>query len=477
MHKPEGHKNFSGTLVSREQKEQIYPKDVATKHIYSKKGQTTMEKREMSIRTQEAKVEEVRAMYEEMLADATTDKRRAELVDELMEFHKPDGSFSIMDDYHVDSDAVVYFGLIPTYSATAALVYADLKGIKTKKSEAALLRGLKFAAELRGFIGHGFDATHDLLEAIGIYKRAGIYKWLRQNEDKAPEFRKTLRKRVMEMKEALAQGRVYSDWERNFTVEFTQEVEDFERENYEYVWYVSYGSNLSYERFMRYINRCTDTTEPVENKAKTFDFSLYFATKSSIWGNGKGGSAFIDTSKTGLTHCRMYKIKRSQFEEVMAMEGPKYTRKIDLDPRMSGDCPCYTFTSPTVYEEKNAPSKEYFDTILTGLKEMYPEASENILRFYLFSRCLTNDDLTALRQIKCSEHALKTGEIRGIRTKKKLTDSLQRLETLGLIVEDTRSKNAGLKLTDYEALVYTANESREIIDMLIIASMMERGDA
>ena len=164
-------------------------------------------------------------------------------------------------------------------------------------------------------------------------------------------------------------------------------------------------------------------------------------------------------------------------EEVMAMEGPKYTRKIDLDPRMSADCPCYTFTSPTVYEEKNAPSKEYFDTILTGLKEMYPEASENILRFYLFSRCLTNDDLTALRQIKCSEHALKTGEIRGIRTKKKLTDSLKRLEKLGLIVEDTRSKNAGLKLTDYEALVYTVKESREIIDMLIIASMMERGDA
>ncbi len=113
----------------------------------------------------------------------------------------------------------------------------------------------------------------------------------------------------------------------------------------------------------------THTSEPIEICSKTFDFSLYFATKSSIWGDGKGGSAFIDVDKKGLTHCRMYKIKRSQFEEVMSMEGPKYTRKIDLDPRLSRGCPCYTFTSQTVYEEKNAPSKEYFDTILIGLEE------------------------------------------------------------------------------------------------------------
>ncbi len=434
-----------------------------------------MEKR--SIETLEREVKEIRTMYEEMLDETTSDKRRRELVEEFLKFHKPDGSFSTIDDYLIDSDCVVYYALIPTYSATAALVYADLKGIRTAKSEAALLRGLKFAAELRGFIGHGFEATHDLLEAIGIYKRAGIYRWLGQNAEKAPEFRKTLRKRIMEMKLALAEGRVYSDWERNFTAEFTQEVEDFERENYDYVWYVSYGSNLSYERFMRYINRCSDTSAPAESRAKTFNYSLYFADKCSIWGDGKGGSAFIDVSKPGLTHCRMYRIKRSQFEEVMEKEGPRYSRRVDLDPEMKGDCPCYTFTSPTVYEERNIPSREYFDTILTGLKEMYPESSENVLRLYLLTRCLTGDDLNALKQIRCSEHALKKGNIFGLRTKKKLSDTVKRLEKLGLIKEDTRSMNAGLKITDHEALVYTVKESRDTIDMLIYGSMMERGIA
>ncbi len=430
----------------------------------------------VNIRGIEAEVKEIRAMYEEMLSATTTDKRRVQMVEEFMRYHKPDGSFSTIDDYNIDSDCVVYYALIPTYSITAALVYADLKGIRTDKSEDALLRGLKFAAELRGLIGHGFDATHDLLEAIDIYKRAGIYRWLRKNDRKAPEFQRILSKRVLEMKHALAEGRVYAGWNENFSDEFTREVEDFERELYDYVWYVSYGSNLSKERFMRYINSCSDTSEPVDEKVKTFNFSMYFATKCRSW--GRGGSAFIDDSKPGMTYCRMYKIKRSQFEEIMAMEGSNYTRKIDLDPIMSGDCPCYTFTTAKpLYEEFNAPSQEYFDTILTGLKEMYPDTSETLLRFYLLSRCLNEDDLKALMQIRCSEHAMKNIDIRGIRTRKKHMESIKRLEKLGLIREDRRSINEGLKITDYEALMYTAKEMRELTDMLLIGASMKGGGA
>ena len=298
-----------------------------------------MENNKKNIDILEAEVVRIRKMYKEMLDEATTDARRVQMVEEFMKLRKPDGSFSTIDDYHIDSDCVVYFALIPTYSITAALVFADLKGIGTKESKEALLGGLKFAAELRGLIGHGFDATNDLLEAIEIYKKAGIYRWLRKNEDLAPEFRAVITKRVLEMKHALAEGRVFAGWDEDYTKDFTREVEDFEREMYDYVWYVSYGSNLSRERFMRYINRCSDTSAPVDDKAKVFNFSLYFAAKTSIWGDGKGGAAFIDDSKEGQTHCRMYKITRKQFEEVMEKEGDKYTRKVDLDPTMQGDCP------------------------------------------------------------------------------------------------------------------------------------------
>ena len=432
-----------------------------------------MDKNVERINNLEKKVEEIRGKYEEMINPATTDKRRAQLVEEFMKLHKPDGSFSTIDDYNIDSDCVVYFGLIPTYCITAALVYADLKGIRTDRSEDAMLQGLKFAAELRGLVGHGIDATHDLLEAIDIYKRGGIYKWFRKNEGKAPEFREILTTRVMEIKRALAAGRVYSGWDEDFSVEFKAVVEDYEREMFDYVWYVCYGSNLSKERFMRYINTCSDTSGPVEERTKTFDFSLYFATKCKTWGDRKGGSAFIDEKKPGLTYCRMYKIKRSQFEEVMAKEGPNYTRKLDLDPNMTGDCPCYTFTCASpLYEEFNAPSEEYFEVILKGLKETYPESSETQLRFYLLSRCITDDDLTALLQIRSSEHAIKNIDIRGIRTRKKHMDSIKRLEKLGLIKEDGRSARAGLKITDYDALLYTVKEMRDLTDMLLIGATM-----
>ncbi len=432
-----------------------------------------MEKNTMTL---ENEVEERRKMYREMLSPETTDKRREELVDILLRYRKQDGSFSIIDDYCIDSDIVVYFALIPTYCTTAALVYADLKDIKTAESEEALLGGLKFAAELRGFIGHGFEATHDLLEAIDIYKDAGIYKWLRMNENKAPEFRKTLTKRIMEIKVALAEGRVYSDWERDFTEEFTREIEDFEREMYDYVWYVSYGSNLSRERFMRYINACSDTSEPIEERNKTFNFSLYFAGETSIWGDGKGGSAFIDDSREGMTFCRMYKIKRKQFEEVMSKEGEKYARKVDLDPQMLGDCPCYTFTSPVVREDKKAPTRKYFDTILTGLKEMYPERSETLLRYYLLSRCMTEDDLIVLRQIRHSDHAIRYSDISCIRTKKKKENAVNSLSRLNLIKEDTRSIEQELKITSNDALLYTVKDERDMIDMLLVGALMKGGD-
>ena len=33
-----------------------------------------------------------------------------------------------------------------------------------------------------------------------------------------------------------------------------------------YVWYACYGSNINRERFMRYINWCSDTTPPMEDR-------------------------------------------------------------------------------------------------------------------------------------------------------------------------------------------------------------------
>ena len=73
-----------------------------------------------------------------------------------------------------------------------------------------------------------------------------------------------------------------------------------------YVWYACYGSNINRERFMRYINRCSDTTPPVEDRPYEFKHPVFFAGHSSIWENK--GTAFLDVWSEGDALGRIYKI-------------------------------------------------------------------------------------------------------------------------------------------------------------------------
>src|SRR3972149_4490125 len=75
------------------------------------------------------------------------------------------------------------------------------------------------------------------------------------------------------------------------------------RHNKSYVWYIAYGSNMSKQRLICYIEGgipklgkkrnkgCRDTTCPVEDKPIKIPYRLYFAlpngcTKTSNWGYG-----------------------------------------------------------------------------------------------------------------------------------------------------------------------------------------------
>lgn len=427
-----------------------------------------MEKREhYRVSTEEQAVSKVRALYEDILSKREGDEIVGK-VEELMSLQKNDGSFSVIDDYKVDGDIVVAYVLEPTYFATAALIHAVMNGVNIDIDH--LLKGLQFASGRRGFFGHGFEATSQLIDALNIYKKAGAYRWIKDNESKAPKFAETIKRRIAEMKSALATGRTFSDWERDFSTEFRREVKDFENEYYDHMWYVAYGSNINKDRFMQYINNCTDTTPPIEDKAKICGFTIYFAGDSTIkWGDG--GVAYLDDTRRSLTYCRMYKITPSQFAEIQSMEGGNYQRKIDLDPFMEGDCPCYTFTSDAFMKNINEPSERYFSTIMEGLKETYPDLSEKHLKTYLISKCVkSRDTIWALMMIRTSKHAKRIGDICGFENDSQLLDAIKNLDKIGLIKEDKRSVRRGLDITDPDALVYTTDDMREIADLLIMGS-------
>lgn len=87
-----------------------------------------------------------------------------------------------------------------------------------------------------------------------------------------------------------------------------------------FVWYVAYGSNLSADRFHRYLERCRDVTPPWRWAPVEVPHRLLFARQSSRWGGG--GVAFLDPLPTvgATTLGRAWLLTREQFADVLAQE-------------------------------------------------------------------------------------------------------------------------------------------------------------
>ncbi len=171
------------------------------------------------------------------------------------------------------------------------------------------------------------------------------------------------------------------------------------------VWYVSYGSNMSSERFTCYLaGGCPpggsrpnpgarDATPPARSVPLDLPGTTYFAGDSTQWG---GGVAFYDHATPGRTAARGYLITRAQLADVAAQE--MYRTPRDGDPledvltrplpggrhavgeghyetlvevgRLDG-LAMLTFTSPggVAAMEHRAPSAAYRERLAVGLRE------------------------------------------------------------------------------------------------------------
>jgi len=198
-----------------------------------------------------------------------------------------------------------------------------------------------------------------------------------------------------------------------------------------HVWYAAYGSNLSRQRFMCYIQGgtpehasthfpgCQDTTPPRHEKSFIIHHELYFADISSTWENG--GVAFLVPERSPLasTFGRIYLITAEQFLHVLKQENgiPPSERAPSYEPDLmdvissgSGRCgrgwysllvflgyeeniPIFTFTSPEI-RERNPPGRSYLSTIRKGLNECYQHLPESELDDYLFLAGAQKPDLT-----------------------------------------------------------------------------------
>ena len=170
--------------------------------------------------------------------------------------------------------------------------------------------------------------------------------------------------------------------------------------NKDYVWYVSYGSNMDEERFMCYIEggsyegsrphpACEDTTPPVAVKTIEIPYGMYFGNSSGPW-QGMGVS-FLDVTKRGKSLGVAYLITRQQFEHVVFEENagrPQnsvygwYEDTIDLKPMDGFEVKTITNRDLRDYNE---PSAEYWHVLIRGIRQHWCEMSDEEIESYLKS--------------------------------------------------------------------------------------------
>jgi hypothetical protein len=172
-----------------------------------------------------------------------------------------------------------------------------------------------------------------------------------------------------------------------------------------HVWYVSYGSNMSADRFACYIEGGLPPGGSRENPgardrrlpARTIPVDLpgtvYFAGESPQWG---GGVAFYDHAAPGGAAARGYLVTAEQFADIAAQEmyraphdgnplaelvrspldggrhqvGPGRYETL-LEVGRHEDLPLLTFTSPhgRDHVEHTRPTEPYLATVRDGLRQ------------------------------------------------------------------------------------------------------------
>lgn len=181
------------------------------------------------------------------------------------------------------------------------------------------------------------------------------------------------------------------------------------------LWYASYGSNLSRDRFLCYLRGgrpegaartypgSRDRTLPVADTPFLLPGSVFFGWHSPTWG---GGIAFYDADATDQVALgRAYLINESQFADVAAQEmhrepGSDLDLSTVLDERqhavgtgryealhLVGELeghPVLTFTSPEPTEvPASAPSEAYLAMIARGLRETHEHTDEELVDYLL----------------------------------------------------------------------------------------------
>lgn len=164
----------------------------------------------------------------------------------------------------------------------------------------------------------------------------------------------------------------------------------------EYVWYVSYGSNMLEERFMSYIlggycerngreyEPCEDTSMPIDSKKVWIPYNMYYSNfNQGSWENS--AVSFLDINAIGESYGRAYLIKKTQLEHIHRSEGMGrnwYPDLVELEDIEGIKAVTFTNAITKEWEPVERVSSAYLLTLYDGLLEMEVSGGEamNYLR-------------------------------------------------------------------------------------------------
>ncbi len=162
----------------------------------------------------------------------------------------------------------------------------------------------------------------------------------------------------------------------------------------DYIWYVAYGSDILYEKFLHYIRGgicqfnhkeyygCSDQSLPLASLEMIIPYEAYVAGNNPSW--HYKGVIFIDTHKPGETLGRAYLVKAEQYEEIRDQAGRSsewYDKEVDLGMYLG--IPIKAITNKT-RKVINIASSKYQKVVEAGIKETYRTKTEKEIEDYLY---------------------------------------------------------------------------------------------
>lgn len=373
-------------------------------------------------------------------------------------------------------DARVDFVYRPTYLAATIMMTAYCRYSVFRKDIlfTGILKKVLNATLGRGFAGAYYESIEGLMDTLQIFAEGDVIRFIESYPDVNACFTRQLNETITYLETKICTGKVIDAWARKDTYsERGKEIMSMFQNSYDeigkYVWYACYGSNLSKERFMMYINECKDKTPPVEDRPFVFEHNIYFAKYTKTWG---GAKAFLDDSVPGIAYGRIYKITREQYTDIKRQEGRDYTKRIVFG--IIDGLPVYSFTDTQKNEEVRMPSEDYYNEILKGLKECYTGIlEEKEMVEYLNRMVMSAMEFEVAKEIRISPHYL---SIRAMTERtglllEQIQEAIKCLVQYQVVRQDRRSVAVGHNVMDKDAYFYTVNSKtgRKLVQAMIDA--------